>query len=227
MAKLLIVIPAYNEEASIVPVVEDLIEHYPQYDYVIVNDGSRDHTAALCRQHDFHMIDLPVNLGLAGAFQTGLRYAAENGYDCALQFDADGQHLPQAIAPMAQAMRDQQADIVIASRGLAGSGAKGARGIGAKLITWLIRRATGQTIQDPTSGMRMYNRAMIEKFVREFDIAPEPDTISLLMRKGAKVVEVPAQMRDRQGGESYLNSWSSVSYMARTCISLLLFQWFR
>ena len=90
MAKLLIVIPAYNEEASIVPVVEDLIEHYPQYDYVVVNDGSRDHTAALCRRHDFRMIDLPVNLGLAGAFQTGLRYAAENGYDCALQFDADG-----------------------------------------------------------------------------------------------------------------------------------------
>ena len=93
MAKLLIVIPAYNEEANIVSVVEDLIRHYPQYDYVVVNDGSRDHTAALCRQHDFHMIDLPVNLGLAGAFQTGLRYAAENGYDCALQFDADGYSL--------------------------------------------------------------------------------------------------------------------------------------
>ena len=95
MSKLLIVIPAYNEEGNIVHVVNELVAHYPQYDYVVVNDGSRDHTAALCRQNGFRLIDLPVNLGLAGAFQTGLRYAAENGYDCALQFDADGQHKPE------------------------------------------------------------------------------------------------------------------------------------
>ena len=90
MSKLLIVIPAYNEEANIVRVVEDLVERFPQYDYVVVNDGSRDKTAAVCREHGFHLIDLPVNLGLAGAFQTGLRYAAENGYDCVMQLDADG-----------------------------------------------------------------------------------------------------------------------------------------
>ena len=100
MSKLLIVIPAHNEEANIVRVVEELTTQYPQYDYVVVNDGSRDKTAAVCRAHGFHLIDLPINLGLAGAFQTGLRYAAENGYDCALQFDADGQHLPRYIAPM-------------------------------------------------------------------------------------------------------------------------------
>ena len=225
--KLLVIIPAYNEEACLADTVRGLTEVCPDVDYLVINDGSRDDTPKICDDLHLSHVDLPVNTGLASGVRCGMKYAYRHGYDAAVQFDADGQHLPQAIAPMAQAMRDQQADLVIASRGLAGSGAKGARGIGAKLITWLIRRATGQTIQDPTSGMRMYNRAMIEKFVREFDIAPEPDTISLLMRKGAKVVEVPAQMRDRQGGESYLNSWSSVSYMARTCISLLLFQWFR
>lgn len=91
----------------------------------------------------------------------------------------------------------------------------------------LIKRATKQTITDPTSGMRMYNRKMIEVFAREFDISPEPDTISLLIRKGAKVIEIPAEMRERQGGTSYLRHFSAVSYMARTCLSLLLFQWFR
>ena len=115
MSKLLIVIPAYNEEGNIVHVVNELVARYPQYDYVVVNDGSRDRTAALCRQHGFRLIDLPVNLGLAGAFQTGLRYAAENGYDCALQFDADGQHKPEFIQPMLDEL-ENGADIVIGSR---------------------------------------------------------------------------------------------------------------
>ena len=99
MSKLLIVIPAYNEEANIVKVVNGIVKNYPQYDYVVVNDGSRDKTAAICREHGFRLIDLPVNLGLAGAFQTGLRYAAENGYDCAMQLDADGQHRPNISPP--------------------------------------------------------------------------------------------------------------------------------
>ena len=106
MSKLLIVIPAHNEEANIVQVVEELTRGYPQYDYVVVNDGSRDKTAALCRAHGYRLIDLPVNLGLAGAFQTGLRFAAENGYDCAMQMDADGQHKPEYIAPMLAALEE-------------------------------------------------------------------------------------------------------------------------
>ena len=115
MSKLLIVIPAYNEEANIVKVVNGIVKNYPQYDYVVVNDGSRDKTAAICREHGFRLIDLPVNLGLAGAFQTGLRYAAENGYDCAMQLDADGQHRPEYIAAMLKEL-ESGADIVIGSR---------------------------------------------------------------------------------------------------------------
>ena len=226
MAKLLIVIPAYNEEANIVRVVENLIEHYPQYDYVVVNDGSRDHTAALCRQHDFHLIDLPVNLGLAGAFQTGLRYAAENGYDCALQFDADGQHLPRYIAPMLKEL-EGGADIVIGRRFVTVKKPKTLRMLGSYIISWSIRLTTGRAICDPTSGMRMFNRAMVEEFAQHLNYGPEPDTISYLIKNGANVREVQVQMGERTAGHSYLTMWKSVQYMVKMSISILLIQWFR
>ena len=171
MQKLLIVIPVHNEEASIVPVVRDLIENYPQYDYVVVNDGSRDKTAALCRQNGFHLIDLPVNLGLAGAFQTGLRYAAEHDYDCAMQIDADGQHKPEYIAEMLAAL-EEGSDIVIGSRFLTVKKPKTLRMVGSYIISWSIRLTTGRAICDPTSGMRMFNRAMVEEFAQNLNYGP-------------------------------------------------------
>lgn len=225
--KILAIIPAYNEEETLAGTVKELTTACPSIDYLVVNDGSHDRTPQICDELHLSHIDMPVNCGLTSGVKAGMKYAYRHDYDAAVQFDADGQHRPEYIPKMAEAMQKSGADIVIASRNLAGGGAEGARGVGAKLITSLIKRATKQTITDPTSGMRMYNRKMIEKFARDFDISPEPDTISLLMRKGAKVVEIPAQMRERQGGTSYLHAWSSVSYMARTCLSLLLFQWFR
>lgn len=142
MSKLLIIIPAYNEEANIVKVVNGIVKNYPQYDYVVVNDGSRDKTAAICREHGFRLIDLPVNLGLAGAFQTGLRYAAENGYDCAMQLDADGQHRPEYIAAMLEEL-ESGADIVIGSRFLTVKKPKSLRMLGSYIISWSIRLTTG------------------------------------------------------------------------------------
>ena len=168
MSKLLIVIPAHNEEANIVQVVEELTRGYPQYDYVVVNDGSRDKTAALCRAHGYRLIDLPVNLGLAGAFQTGLRFAAENGYDCAMQMDADGQHKPEYIAPMLAALEEGN-DIVIGSRFLTVKKPKTLRMLGSYIISWSIRLTTGRAICDPTSGMRMFNRAMVEEFAQNLN----------------------------------------------------------
>ena len=221
MSKLLIVIPAYNEEGNIVHVVNELVAHYPQYDYVVVNDGSRDHTAALCRQNGFRLIDLPVNLGLAGAFQTGLRYAAENGYDCALQFDADGQHKPEYIQPMLDEL-ESGADIVIGSRFLTVKKPKSLRMLGSYLISWAIRLTTGQAICDPTSGMRMFNRRMVEEFA-----GPEPDTISYLIKNGAVVREIQVQMGERLTGTSYLNFTRSIQYMLKMGLSILLIQWFR
>ena len=150
MSKLLIVIPAHNEEANIVQVVEELTRGYPQYDYVVVNDGSRDKTAALCRAHGYRLIDLPVNLGLAGAFQTGLRFAAENGYDCAMQMDADGQHKPEYIAPMLAAL-EEGSDIVIGSRFLTVKKPKTLRMLGSYIISWSIRLTPGRAICDPPS----------------------------------------------------------------------------
>ena len=226
MQKLLIVIPAHNEEASIVPVVRDLIENYPQYDYVVVNDGSRDKTAALCRQNGFNLIDLPVNLGLAGAFQTGLRYAAEHGYDCAMQLDADGQHKPEYIAEMLTALEDGN-DIVIGSRFLTVKKPKTLRMAGSYIISWSIRLTTGRAICDPTSGMRMFNRAMVQEFAENLNYGPEPDTISYLIKNGAKVREVQVKMGERTAGQSYLTFWRSVQYMVKMSVSILLIQWFR
>ena len=226
MQKLLIVIPAHNEEASIVPVVRDLIDNYPQYDYVVVNDGSRDKTAALCRQNGFNLIDLPVNLGLAGAFQTGLRYAAEHGYDCAMQMDADGQHKPEYIAEMLAALEDGS-DIVIGSRFLTVKKPKTLRMAGSYIISWSIRLTTGRAICDPTSGMRMFNRAMVQEFAENLNYGPEPDTISYLIKNGAKVREVQVKMGERTAGQSYLTFWRSVQYMVKMSVSILLLQWFR
>ena len=226
MQKLLIVIPAHNEEASIVPVVRDLIENYPQYDYVVVNDGSRDKTAALCRQNGFHLIDLPVNLGLAGACQTGLRYAAEHDYDCAMQMDADGQHKPEYIAEMLAAL-EEGSDIVIGSRFLTVKKPKTLRMVGSYIISWSIRLTTGRAICDPTSGMRMFNRAMVQEFAENLNYGPEPDTISYLIKNGAKVKEVQVKMGERTAGQSYLTLWRSVQYMVKMSVSILLIQWFR
>ena len=226
MPKLLIVIPAYNEEGSIERVVDDLIQNYPQYDYVVVNDGSRDRTAAICRSRGYRLIDLPVNLGLAGAFQTGLRYAAEHGYDCAMQLDADGQHLPRYIAPMLEEL-EAGADIVIGSRFITVLKPRTLRMVGSYLISWAIRLTTGRAICDPTSGMRMFNRRLLEEFAQNLNYGPEPDTISYLIKNGAVVKEVQVEMAERTAGESYLNFARSVQYMVKMGLSILLIQWFR
>ena len=226
MPKLLIVIPAYNEEGSIERVVDDLIQNYPQYDSVVVNDGSRDRTAAICRSRGYRLIDLPVNLGLAGAFQTGLRYAAEHGYDCAMQLDADGQHLPRYIAPMLEEL-EAGADIVIGSRFITVLKPRTLRMVGSYLISWAIRLTTGQPICDPTSGMRMFNRRLLEEFAQNLNYGPEPDTISYLIKNGAVVKEVQVEMAERTAGESYLNFARSVQYMVKMGLSILHIQWFR
>ena len=225
--KLLIVIPAYNEEAVLANTVAELNTVCPGIDFLVVNDGSTDGTEQVCIEHGMRHLCMPVNTGLSSVFRCGMKYALRNGYDAVVQFDADGQHMPEYIVPMAQALEEQHADVVIASRVLAGESPVGMRGVGSKLISWLIRATTGTTITDPTSGMRMYNRQMIEMFATGFDIQPEPDTIAFVVRQGKRVVEIPALMRERQGGESYLTLGKSVAYMLRTSLSILLYQWLR
>lgn len=226
MSDLLIVIPAYNEEQNIVNVVETLIQDYPQYDYLIVNDGSKDRTAAICRERGYRIADLPVNLGLAGAFQTGLKYAFTHGYDYALQFDGDGQHLPQYIGDMLIKMKAGY-DIVIASRYLTVAKPRSLRMLGSNVIQAALRLTTGVTIHDPTSGMRMFNRNLIREFAGGLNYGPEPDTLSYLIKNGARVAEVQVTMQERLAGASYLTPVNAIRYMIRMLISILLIQNFR
>ena len=226
MADLLVIVPAYNEESNIERVVNRLIEDFPQYDYVIVNDGSRDRTAEICRRNHYNFLDLPVNLGLAGGFQAGIKYAFIKGYSYAVQFDGDGQHRPEYIGPMLE-MMEKGYDIVIGSRFLYEKKPHSMRMLGSNLIESAIRLTTGSTIKDPTSGMRMFNRRMIKEFAKGLNYGPEPDTISYLLKQGARVAEVPVIMDERLSGVSYLTPVNASRYMIQMLVSILFIQNFR
>lgn len=228
MASTLVIIPAYNEEACIVDTVQELLSSSPGLDYVVVNDGSRDRTSELCQTHGFNLIDLPVNLGLTGAFQTGMKYAAQKGYQSAIQFDADGQHVPSHIASLVQCMEETGADIAIGSRFVTEKKPNSLRMLGSNLISALIRLTTGTVINDPTSGMRLYNERMIHQFATRDDLTPEPETIAfLLKRQNAKVVECQVSMRERAAGVSYFTPFKAISYMMDTCSAIIFSLWFR
>lgn len=226
MNKVLLVIPAYNEEANIKMVVDELVNHYPQLDYVVVNDGSRDRTAQICRDNGYNLLDLPVNLGLAGCFQAGMKYAYRKGYEYAIQFDGDGQHRPEYIDSMREKMEEGY-DIVIGSRFVNEKKDMSMRMLGSRLIAAAIKLTTGVTVTDPTSGMRMFGGKMIKEFALNINYGPEPDTVSYLLKQGARIAEVPVKIAERTGGESYLKPTVAVRYMTRILISILLVQNFR
>ena len=225
--KVLIIIPAYNEEKNLKHVISHLQQVCPQFDYVIVNDGSTDGTEKVCRQNQFRHISLPVNLGLTGAVRAGMRYASQKGYDMALQFDADGQHLPEYIQDMVDCMTQTNCDVVIASRYFGCRMPFRMRTVGAKMITAAIRLTTGRHLSDPTSGMRLYSRRIIEQFIKDENNAPEPDTLSYLIRLGADIREVKVEMDERTEGQSYLTPVNASKYMIHMMMSICVFQWFR
>lgn len=233
--RVLVIIPAYNEAESICSVVEELKRVCPEQDYLVVTDGSRDGTPELCRQKGYHLLKLSVNLGLAGCFQAGMKYAFRQGYRYAVQFDGDGQHRPEYIAPMREKMQEGY-DIVMGSRFLpredgtpqeAGEKMSGMRSLGSFLIRRAIRLTTGVRVTDPTCGLRMYNRRMMDDFAHKLNYAPEPDTISFLIKNGAKVAEVPVRIAEREGGQSYLKPMKAAAYMLKMLTSILLVQNFR
>lgn len=226
MQEILLIIPSYNEEKNIEKVVGELKEHFPQFDHVVVNDGSSDRTAAICREKGYHLLDLPVNLGLAGCFQAGMKYAYRKGYRYAIQFDGDGQHRPEYIEAIRRKM-DEGYDIVIGSRFVDRPKDLSPRMLGSRLLSGAIRLTTGAKIADPTSGMRMFNEEMIKEFALQLNHGPEPDTISFLIKQGARVAEVPVRIAERLAGESYLKPVVAARYMVRMLISILLIQNFR
>ena len=224
--KTLLIIPAYNEEESLEATIESLEASCPHVDFLIVNDGSKDGTVAVCRKNNYPFVDLSTNLGLAGAFQTGMKYAYRHGYDCAIQFDADGQHLPKYIESLVEAIKEN--DIAIGSRFLNKKKPISMRMLGSNMISFAIRLTTGKRLTDPTSGMRAFNKRMIRQLALGLNFGPEPDTISyLIKRANARVVEVPVEMVERAAGESYLNPWTSAMYMLRMTISILFIQLIR
>lgn len=225
--KVLIIIPAYNESESIEKVIDNLTAQYPQYDYIIVNDGSKDNTAEICKRRGYHVINLPVNVGLAGGFQAGMKYAYKHGYDAAVQIDGDGQHDPRYIADLMKEMEQSGAGIVIGSRFAENKKPFTARMLGSRVISWAIRVTTGQHIGDPTSGMRLFGKTVLKEFATTMNYGPEPDTVCYLMRNGVKVSEVQVEMYERETGESYLNLTRSIWYMLCMCVSIFFVQWFR
>ncbi len=219
------VIPAYNEEACLPRTVEELREKAPGVDFVVVNDGSGDRTEEICRQQHWPLLNLPTNLGLTGAFQTGVRYALEQGYDAAMQLDADGQHDPAYIQPMAQMMERDSLDLVLGSRFLTVKRPRSLRMIGNALIEGAVLITAGRRMSDPTCGMRLYGRRVLKHMAYSPQARPEPDTLAFLIRCGAKTAECPVSIRERQAGVSYLSLSRSFRYMAQMGLNIFLLQW--
>lgn len=224
--KTLIVIPAYNEALNIVKTVNDIKQNAPDVDYVVVNDGSKDNTLEVLKEHNFNYIDGFCNLGLFGAVQTGFKLALLNDYDIVIQFDGDGQHSAKYIQPLIDEI-EKGNDIVIGSRFVTEKKPFTARMLGSRLIAFSIRLMTGKKITDPTSGFRAYNRACIKDYANDMNNPPEPDTLVYMLRKNRKIKEVQVQMSEREFGESYLNLMNTIKYMSRMMVSIFLIQPFR
>ena len=225
--KCLIIIPAYNEAENIERVADNIIQNYPQYDYVIVNDGSTDATRKICKERGYNLLDLPANVGLAGAIKSGIKYANYYQYEYVVQIDGDGQHDPAYINDMLRVMEEKDADIVIGSRFVTEKKPFNMRMLGSNLISTAIKLTTGRTVKDVTSGMRLFNKSMIKKFGYQINYGPEPDTLAYLLNCGVKIEEVQVTMQERVAGTSYLTIGRAVSYMLYMLYGIFIFQWFR
>lgn len=223
--KSLVIIPAFNEEKSLLRTVQDLQENAPDFDYIIVNDCSTDHTRQLCAKEGLKVLNLPVNLGIGGAVQTGYQYALKNGYQVTVQFDGDGQHDARHLNEMKQLLIEHELDMVIGSRFIEKEGfqSSGMRRIGIRYFTNLIHLFTGVTITDPTSGMRMAGREVIHMFAEEYPKDyPEPESVVSIIKSGRKVEEYPVVMKEREDGVSSISPVRSVYYMIKVSLAILI-----
>ena len=222
--KVLIIIPAYNEEESIVRVTQEIIDCYPAYDYIIINDGSTDQTKEVCK--NFHLINLAMNTGIGVVNQTGIKYASLNDYDCCITFDGDGQHQVRDIERLIHAIKNG-AHIAIGSRYLKRRKIRNIRSIGSFLLSILIYMTTFKWITDPTSGLRAYNQETMRLYENEMNGTIEADELVYLLKKRYRIVEVPVVMKKRVAGLSYFNFFSSIKFMIQMTISILFVQIFR
>ena len=223
--KSLVIIPAYNEEESILQTVEDIRKNAPDFDYVVINDCSRDKTLQVCLENNIRVLSLPVNLGIGGAVQTGYLYAVRNGYEVAVQFDGDGQHDAAFLEAMRARLTEQGLDLLIGSRFIEGEGFQSSslRRFGIRYFNGLIRLMTGKSVSDPTSGMRMASAGMIRMFAATYPKDyPEPESVVAAIQAGMKVGEYPVVMRERAGGQSSISPIRSVYYMIKVTLAILV-----
>lgn len=223
--KTLVIIPAYNEEASILRVIEQLKKDYAEADYLVVNDCSKDQTEALLRHNGLEYVTLPINMGIGGAVQTGYQYARDNHYDIAVQIDGDGQHDTAYLKDIIEPLLQGNADVVIGSRFIKKEGfqSSGIRRMGIRFLSGLIRFCTGIRVYDVTSGFRAVNRKMIEVFATDYpQDYPEPEAIVMAAKEGMRIREIPVIMKEREGGISSISPAKSIYYMVKVSIAVVL-----
>lgn len=222
--KTLVIIPAYNEEGAIVETIHNLKENCPEIDYVIINDCSKDKTLKICRENNFNVINLPVNLGIGGAVQTGYRYAYQNDYDVAIQMDADGQHDPKYISQLVAKIEEGN-DFVIGSRFLEKEGFQSTliRRMGINLYAGIIKLLTKKKITDTTSGYRAAGKKIIAIFAKNYPVDyPEPETNAFIAKNNFKIVEIPMKMKQRDSGVSSITPVKSIYYAVKVGLAVML-----
>lgn len=222
--KVLIIIPAYNEEENISTIIDSLCQKYPQYDYLVINDCSKDSTVKILKAKKANYLDLPVNLGIGGGVQTGYIYALYNNYDIAVQMDGDGQHLPEYLDTIIAPILNDEADVVIGSRFIQKEGFQSSflRRLGIKFLSKIIYLLTGKKVLDVTSGFRAVNKKCIELFSQNYaQDYPEPEAIIFSALHKLRIFEVPVIMREREGGESSISGFKSLYYMIKVSLALV------
>lgn len=223
--KKIAIIPAYNEQDSIVKTVTDLQKKAPDFDYIIINECSKDNTMDICREHGLKVLNLPINLGIGGAVQTGYLYAYQHNYDVAVQFDGDGQHDAAYLEAMSEVLEKEQIDMVIGSRFITKEGfqSSGLRRVGIRYFAFLTKLLFGQEITDATSGMRMCNRKVMELFIKDYPRDyPEPESVARLLRHKCRIKEIPVVMHEREAGVSSISLKKSGYYMIKVSLAILI-----
>lgn len=218
--KVLIIVPAYNEALNIEKTIQDLKSN-TNYDYLIINDCSKDNTKEICEKNKFNIVSLPINYGLTSGIQIGMKYAYQNGYDIAIQFDGDGQHQAKYLSELVKEIEEENCNIAIGSRFVTKKKPVSMRMLGSCLLTATIKLTTGKTIKDPTSGMRAFDKKTIEQFVKNNSLTPEPDTLVYMLKKKMRIKEIQVEMKEREFGESYLKPLKSAQYMINMFFSIL------
>lgn len=226
-AKILVLIPCYNEEANIVEAVERLRRTCPQVDYLVINDCSTDRSVELLKAHGYPYLDLPVNLGIGGGIQCGYVYSHANGYDITVQMDGDGQHDPAYLASVVGPVARGEVDMCVGSRFITKEGfqTSAMRRAGIRLLSGLIRLLCGVRMLDVTSGFRATGRRLTEFFAHHYaQDYPEPEAIISAVLNGFRVGEAPVVMAERMGGTSSISPLRSVYYMVKVSIALVVYR---